>query len=79
MRELERQLGEADSIPAGSDVRKGGFTSFVFFVEEEGETRDGRKFVHSFISSDDGETWDGAYLKVKEITDIRSCKDANIL
>ena len=56
---------------------KGGFTSFVFFVEEEGETRDGRKFVHSFISSDDGETWDDAYLKVKKIMDIRNCKDAD--
>ena len=59
---MVKQL-RGDVEPEGCN--KGAFTHFIFFVEEEGETRDGFKFVHSFISDDEG-TWRGAYLKVKK-------------
>ena len=71
---MEKQLGGAAKPVKGCS--KGDFTNFIFFVEEEGETRDGFKFVHSFISSDDWENREGAYLRVKKTVSIKSCKDA---
>ena len=71
---MVKQFNGATELEAGCE--KGGFTSFIFFAEEEGRYVGGFKFVHSFISSDDGGTWEGAYLKINKEVNIQDCRNA---
>ena len=71
MRQLDRE--GRYGIPTG--CKEGAFTSFIFFSDESSKPSDGSafKYVHSFISSDDGDNWEETYLRVSKGIELERC------
>ena len=64
-----------DKFPSRCDI--GGFTRFVLF-EKRDSSRDDYIYIESFISPDDGETWEKAYVELKSGLRLVSCENQNL-
>ena len=69
----------SNALRPDGNCRRGEFTSFILFNEVEASGNDDAfKYVHSFISFDDGESWEEAYLRVTVGTKIADCKNYSL-
>ena len=57
---------------------KGAFRNFIFFSEEEGYSNDKFKFIHSFVSSDNGDNWEEVWIRVRAEVVLEDCRVASV-
>ena len=72
---FESEHNMISKVPDGCE--EGAFSSFILFSEIKGSSSDVSRYVHSFISSDNGGTWEVAYLRVYKRFGFKNCNTSN--
>ena len=72
---FESEHNMISKVPDGCE--EGAFSSFILFSEVKKGSSDVFRYVHSFISSDNGYSWESAYLRVNKRLGFKNCNTSD--